>query len=189
VLLAIGLTVFAVRRTGVGAARRWTRADSLRVAVIILLVIFALPWILADVGVFVADIPLIGNVFMSREIPPGDTLKAVHLGHHHGFDGVLFAVVAIVLSRQLAWVRGHLRLPLTVYLAFMVTYGLVNAAQDFWGEQLVKRGTTTAEFPSMILPKLTPAWGLLLLATLVVAALLFNFRQSNPEHADSGTPA
>jgi hypothetical protein len=189
VLIALGLTGFAVRRTGVGAARNWTRADHIRVVAIVVLVIPALPWILADASIFVGDIPLIGSPYMSKAIPPGETLSAVHLGHHHGLDGVLFAVIAIVLSRQLDQIRGQLRWPLTVYLAFMFTYGVVNAAQDFWGEQLVKRGTTAAEFPSMVLPKLTPAWGLLLLATALVTVILFRMTRSDPESADSGLPA
>ena len=52
----------------------------------------------------------------------------------------------------------------------MLVYGLANALQDFWLEQLVKRGTTSLEIPSMTVPKASWAW-LALLAT----ALLIHF--------------
>jgi hypothetical protein len=172
VLIAFGLTVFAVWRTGTGPRRDWSRGDSLRAITIAVLAFIALPWILADLGVLIGDIPVIGSIFMSKEVVAGESLVAVHLGHHHGLDGALFAIFAIILIRPLGQVRGRLRWPLTIYVAFMLVYGVTNMVQDFWGEQLVKRGTTTTEFPSMILPKLTLAWGLAVIATALVAIAL-----------------
>lgn len=172
VLIAFGLTVFAVRRTGTGPRRAWSRGDTFRVITIAVPAFIALPWILADLGVLIGDVPVIGGIFMSKEVIAGESLLAVHLGHHHGLDGALFAIFAILLIRPLARVRGRLRWPLTIYVAFMLVYGFTNMVQDFWGEQLVKRGTTTTEFPSMILPKLTPAWGLVIIATALVAIAL-----------------
>jgi plastocyanin len=40
----------------------------------------------------------------------------------------------------------------------MLLYGLANALEDFWPEQLVKRGTTDARLPSMIRPAVSPEW-------------------------------
>jgi hypothetical protein len=86
-------------------------------------------------------------------------------------DGALLALAALALSRVVADVRpGLLRGGLALYLALMVAYGLANAVQDFWLEQLVKRGATSLEIPSLIVPKATPAW-----AALVGAALLIHF--------------
>ncbi len=172
VLLALALTLFTARRTGIGERMRWARSDTIRLVAIVFLIAAALPWMIADLGVFVGDIPLIGYFYMSKEVLPGHTLPAVHLGHHHGFDGVIFAISAIVLSRQLGRVTGALRWPLHVYVALMLVYGLANGLQDFWGEQLVKRGWTDLHAPTVAEPKLTPAWGVIALATVVVAAFL-----------------
>ena len=86
-------------------------------------------------------------------------LTAVHLGHHHGMDGALLALTALALWRVLPDVRaGVPRLSLGLYLALMLAYGLANAVQDFWLEQLVKRGATSLEIPSLVIPKASPAW-------------------------------
>ena len=172
VALALGITLFAARRTGFGEREAWTAIDTLRLVSIALLAFFALPWIFADLGVFVAAIPLIGRLFMSDEVLVGHTLKAVHLGHHHGLDGVIFAISAIVLTRQLPRVTRALRWPLTGYVALMLVYGLANTLQDFWGEQIVKRGWAETGVPTVLQPKLTPAWGVIVVMTVIVTVLL-----------------
>jgi hypothetical protein len=53
----------------------------------------------------------------------------------------------------------------------MLAYGLANAVQDFWLEQLVKRGATTLEIPSLIIPKASPAWAALLASALLIHLL------------------
>jgi TRAP-type C4-dicarboxylate transport system permease small subunit len=54
-------------------------------------------------------------------------------------------------------------------LAFFFAYGGWNLAQDFWLEQVVKRGATSVELPYVIAPAATPAWGLV----VVIAAAVF----------------
>ena len=61
-----------------------------------------------------------------------------------------------------------LRLALGFYVALMLVYGLANALQDFWLEQLVKRGTTDLEIPSLTVPKASWAWAAILLAALLI---------------------
>jgi hypothetical protein len=176
VALAAGLTIFVLRRAGAGPLHPWSIGDRARTVAVVVLVALALPWILALIGVYVGDLPLVGSWFMSKEMVGSDTLPAVHLGDHHGFTGVLFAVSAIILSRVLPSIATRwLRRLLAGFVSLMLVYGLTNAAQDFWGEQLVKRGTTTVEFPSVLLPSLTPAWGLIILGTLIVWAVLARF--------------
>jgi hypothetical protein len=173
VLLAAGLTAFAIVRAGAGGRRAWSRGDWYRLAVSGALVLLSLPWVLAELGFYIGDIPGPGAVFMSREIPEGQTLRAVHLGRHHGMDGVLFVLAGLALSRGLGRVTfTGLRWLLGAYLALMLTYGAIIAAQDFWLEQIVKRGWTSAELPNMVVPALTPAWALLVLATIPVAITL-----------------
>ncbi|HET9014649.1 MAG TPA: hypothetical protein VFN57_03580 [Thermomicrobiaceae bacterium] len=173
VALAAGLTMLALRRVGPGTRRAWTTGDWLRLGVVVVLAALALPWILADFGVYVGDVPLIGHLFMSKQILAGDPLPAVHLGEHHGLDGVLLATAALVLTRPLGQVRSvWLRAPLSFYLALMMAYGLGNAGNDWSLEQLVKRGTIAESLPDVIRPDITLAWGVILLATVVVGALI-----------------
>ena len=96
-----------------------------------LLLLVALPWLAAEAGFYFP-----GDFFFGEEVPaardPG--LAAVHLGFHHGTGGVLLALAALVLSRP-----AGSRL-LRAYLSLMLAYGLANAVQDGWNEQLWKRG-------------------------------------------------
>jgi hypothetical protein len=166
VAVAAGLTALALARGGVGAKAPRSRGDVVRLVAAGLLLAAALPWIAAELGFF------LGGPFLSdepRPEPGQPQLVAVHLGHHHGLDGTLLALAAIALSRVAPQVRGRLRPALGFYLALMLVYGLANALQDFWLEQLVKRGTTSFELPSVLRPSLTPAW-----ATIVAAALLIH---------------
>jgi hypothetical protein len=173
VLLALGLTVAAVRLGGTGTARPWSAVDTIGLVAALVLIALGLPWILADFGVFIGDVPGIGGWFMSKEINDGETLSAVHLGHHHGLDGVLLAVSALALIRVLPalrqiWLRGAL----AVYLGVMIAYGVALAWQDFWGEQLVKRGTVEDGIPSLILPKFSADWGAILFVAVAVGIIL-----------------
>ena len=100
--------------------------------------------------------------------PDGSTLAAVHLGHHHGLDGALLAVTAIVLTR-VRLSRPGLQRALAAYLSLMLAYGLVNAAQDLWLEQVVKRGWADARIPEALRPEPSVSW----LAILALAALAY----------------
>ena len=175
VLVAVGLTAFALARGGVGVVRpfggRW---DVARLVLAVVLLLASIPWILAEVGIVAEDVPGLGALFMSGEVlpePGHPDLIAVHLGHHHGMDGTLLALAALALSRAFPDVRGRLMRPvLGFYLSLMLVYGLANALQDFWLEQLVKRGTTSLRIPTLTTPEASPAW-----AAIVAAALLIHF--------------
>ncbi len=175
ILLAVVLTGVALARGGIGASRPFGGGwDAARAVTVVLLVLAALPWWLAEVGVYIGHIPGLGSLFMSDELwpePGHPDLRAVHLGHHHGLDGILFALSALALSRVVPDLRTpFLRVALGFYVALMFVYGLANALQDFWLEQLVKRGTTSLKLPSMIVPKPSWAW-----AAILVTALLIHF--------------
>jgi hypothetical protein len=68
-------------------------------------------------------------------------------------------------------------------LALMFSYGAANATQDWWLEQVVKRGWTDTEIPSMILPRLTYGWGVILLGTAVLVAGAALVSRSGPDRA------
>ena len=107
---------------------------------------------------------------------------AVHTGHHHGMDGTLLALTAILLSRTLGRVGPRLRGVLGAYLALMLVYGLGNVANDFWYEQLVKRGVTDWAIPNVIVPGLNIPW-----LVLVGASKVGTVQQAVP--ADRVVPA
>ena len=173
ILIAAALTVVALARGGIGASRPFGGAwDVGRAVLAAILLLASLPWLSAEVGYYLDGVPGLGSLFMSGEPTPEPGhpgLTAVHLGHHHGMDGTLLALSALALSRVVSEVRSKLlRRALGLYVALMLAYGLANALQDFWFEQLVKRGTTSLELPSMIVPKASWAWAALLVAALVI---------------------
>jgi hypothetical protein len=174
--IALALALVALVRTGRGRAPGRVGGDRLRLVLAIVLVLAAIPWILADVGVYADDVPGLGLVFMASAVVPEPghpDIRAVHLGHHHGLDGVLFALAALALSRELARMRRpYLRLALAAWLSLMLVYGLANALEDFWLEQVWKRGTTSFRFPAMLRPDLGPEWLGFVLAAAAVYALL-----------------
>jgi hypothetical protein len=167
VALAAGLTGLALARGGFGRPASRSGWDAVRLALALILLAAALPWIAAELGFS------LGGPFLSdepRPEPGHPQLIAVHLGHHHGLDGTLLALTALALSRVVPQTSRRVRPALGLYLALMLVYGLANALQDFWLEQLVKRGTTSLELPEMTRPALSPAWG-----AMVAAAVLIHF--------------
>jgi hypothetical protein len=170
VALAFSLSVLALRRAGVGRLRPRLRGDAGRVVLAALLLVAAIPWICAELG-FYAPWPFLADEVRPEPDEPG--IRAVHLGRHHGMDGVLLALTAIALSRTLPQLRREwLRLGLAAYLSLLLVYGLANAAQDFWLEQVVKRDWTDERLPTVIRPDLSVAWAVLM---AVAAALYFSW--------------
>jgi hypothetical protein len=149
VAIAVALTIRARPLPRFAPA---AQSDWVRIAVAAFVVVAGVEWVFAELGFYA------GWPFYTREVPPGEHLAAVHFGHHHGLDGVLFVVCALLLSR-VARSAG-----LRAYIALMFVYGLANAVQDFWGEQLVKRGVIDTKLPSVLLPSFSLAWALMLAA-------------------------
>jgi hypothetical protein len=174
VAIAFVLTISVLAGGGVGASRRFGGGwDAARAGLAVALVFGSIPWIFSDLGAYVGHVPGLGDLFMSNELQPEPghpDLRAVHLGHHHGLDGTLFALSALTLSRVVVDIRGrYLREALGFYVALMLVYGLANALQDFWLEQLYKRGTTSLRLPTMNVPTISWAW----LGILVAAVLIY----------------
>jgi len=152
--------------------------DLARLAVGGLAIFAAAPYIAAELGFFLDKVPLLGSIFITGKIAPepdGHLAHAVHHGHHHGMDGFLLTLTALILSRALGAVRtGWLRAALGGYLALMLVYGLTNLVNDLWGEQIVKRGWTDWEVPSVLHPSLSLAWAAMLVAAAVFYAAFFS---------------
>jgi hypothetical protein len=178
VALAFALCLLALRGGGLGRLGPRLRGDLIRVVVAGLLLIAAIPWIFAELG-FYAPWP-----FLAEEVrpePEEPSLRAVHLGRHHGMDGTLLALSALVLSRVLPQLRREwLRLALAAYLSLMLVYGLANAAQDFWLEQVVKRDWTDERLPTVIRPALSVEWAVLLLTAAAIYVSWLALRRVAP---------
>jgi hypothetical protein len=168
VAIALVLTVAASRRAGTALAPRrpW---DGWRIAIAIVVLLISLPWISAELGFHFP-----GDLFMGEELgqeKDGTPIAAVHLGHHHGLDGALLMLTALLLSR-VAVAGSALRVAFFAYLGTMFAYGSVNCVQDAWNEQFVKRGWTDEGIPSALLPGLKLIWlvviGLAIVATFVL---------------------
>jgi hypothetical protein len=162
VALALALTVLATRRGGASFAPRLP-GDPLRLVVAVVVIMLSLPWISAELGFH-----LPGSIFMGPELLPTDGGRleaAVHLGEHHGWHGALMLLSALVLSRVQA--NGQLGGWLLGACAALAAYGAINATQDFWTEQLVKRGTVDWAIPSAVYPGLKPVT----LVTLLLGGL------------------
>jgi len=172
VLIAFVLTVRA-GRDGWGDPR----GDWIRIAVAVPLTILALPWIFAQLGFYIP-----GGIFLARQQYHGAAV--VHLGEHHGFEGLLLVVSALLLSRQLPRMRRPT--PLAVYLSLLIAYGVGNMANDAWYEQLVKRGWLEWRLPSVMRPSLTWMW---LLVIAVGLAIFFTALKPRRDHAATHAPS
>jgi hypothetical protein len=148
-------------------APRSLPGDPRRIALTVVLVVIAIPWLFAETG-FYAPGPFLSDELSAQPVEGEESLAAVHLGSHHGTAGVLLALSALWLSR----VR-----PLTGVassaLALLLAYGAANAGQDFWLEQVVKRGWTDRSLPSMIQPSLSLGWLGIVLAAVLIELLWF----------------
>jgi hypothetical protein len=180
VALAVVLAAWAERTAGLGRAVGRLRGDVPSAAVIAVMTLAAVPWILANLGVYAGDVPGLGDVYMSKQVlpePGHPDLHAVHLGNHEGLDGCLLAGIALALRRVLPRMRPTaLRGILGGYLALVLAYGVMVAANDGWHEQIVKRGWTGRMLPSVITPSLNLGWALLIAAAVVLYLTAFRVR-------------
>jgi hypothetical protein len=177
VAIAVALTAIAIRRGGLGPRLPVDAIDRAGIVLVALMGVAALPWIFANIGFYVGDVPGLSAVFMSKKIlpePGHPHLHAVHLGNHEGLDGWLLVATALGLRRALPGMRPtRLRGVLSGYLGLLLGYGLMVAANDFWHEQIVKRGTTSYALPNVITPAATWGWLILLAGATVLWVMVF----------------
>ncbi len=180
VAITVLLAIIAWRRFG-GDFAPPRSLDPARLAVAIALLFLAVPWLVAMVGGSFARVPVLGTVWQTDELrlQPGHDVPsaAVHAGHHHGLDGLLLALSALALSRMRI---TRLRVAVGAYLALILAYGLANAVQDAWLEQVVKRGWTSREIPSLIVPEATVGWAAIGLVAVGIFAVGARERARSP---------
>lgn len=167
VLLAVRLVLVA----GVAPAPSRVRGDRVRVALAALLVFFAAPLIAAELGFYLDGVPVLGRLFETSRLTgqPGvpGLHHAVHHGQHHGWQGTMLALTALLFSRL---PRPRLLDP---YLALMLAYGIGNLVNDDWLEQVVKRGWTNHQVPSVLVPAANWGWAAVLVGAAAIWGLWF----------------
>ncbi len=173
---AVGISWIVLRRDGRAPLIRRIRGDGVRLVIASALAVIAIPWLLADLGLSTDQIPGLRSVFITEALRPdpgrAKAFSAVHDGHHHGMDGVLLAWSALLLSRVLPRLkRPNIRGPARAYVSFVFVLGAANAIQDFWTEQLFKRGSVSVLIPHFTSPTLTLHWLVLIAATVTVFVL------------------
>ncbi|MGI8475569.1 MAG: hypothetical protein ACR2OO_04270 [Thermomicrobiales bacterium] len=123
---------------------------------------------------YIGRIPGLGAIFLSQRVPAGESEAAVHLGHHHGADGLYLAATALLLSRVLGrFPPGRRRTVFAAYLSLMLAYGVGNIANDAWIEQIWKRGWTGVAAPNVLQPALNLGWGAVALCAALIHLFVF----------------
>ena len=166
-LAAAGVALVVALSLAAGLHRERIRLHPAPLALLLL----AIPWLAADLGFHLDGVPVLGWIFLTGKLV--GPLAAVHLGHHHGMDGVLLTLAALLLVPLARRIRAPaLRLVVGLYLGLQIAYGLANTAQDAWLEQVAKRGWTTHVIPSVLNPALSLPWLGIAVAAVVFAALI-----------------
>jgi hypothetical protein len=174
--LAALLTLDAVRKRALPPFAESMGGDRSRLVVAAGLLLLAPPWIAAELGFYLDGVPGLGSIFLTGDIrlAPGQTEieAAVPHGDHHGLQGTLLVLTALLLSRTLGGLRPRAQTLLRAVLALMTVYGLWNVANDAWLEQVVKRGWTNWRVPDVLRPTASVQWGILLVLAAVLAVVL-----------------
>jgi hypothetical protein len=170
---AVGLVLAAALVLGVGvpSGPRTTRGDGARIGLAAVLVFFCAPLIAAELGFFLDGVPFLGWLFETGRLTaqPGVSglQHAVHHGQHHGWEATMLSLTALAFSRL---PRPRV---LDAYLALILAYGVGNLVNDDWLEQVVKRGWTNDEVPSLLTPAAHWGWAAVLVAAFAVWRLWF----------------
>jgi hypothetical protein len=182
--VGLALAVALVLAVGIPSAPRSVRGDRLRIGLAAVLLFFAAPLIAAELGFFLDGVPFLGWFFETGRLTsqPGVAgfYHAVHHGQHHGWEATMLSLTALGLSRL---PRPRV---LDAYLALMLAYGVGNLVNDDWLEQVVKRGWTRHEVPSVLTPAANWGWAAVLVGAFAVWWLWFRQpRRTTPAPANA----
>jgi hypothetical protein len=183
--LGLALAVVLVLAVGVPSRPKTERGDRVRIGLAAVLLFFCAPLIAAELGFFLDGVPLLGWVFETGRLvaQPGvpGLHHAVHHGQHHGWEATMLSLTALAFSRL---PRPRV---LDAYLALMLAYGVGNLVNDDWLEQVVKRGWTSHEVPSLLIPAAHWGWAVVLVGAFAIWR--FWFRQPRRTTPAEASPA
>jgi hypothetical protein len=188
VAVAVALTVWALREGGLGRGPARLPGDPFRIVVAAVALLVSVPWFFAEAGFYAPD-PIYADEIGVESTETGEvTIRAVHLGSHHGTEGIVLLLTALALSRVVPGIRSRLAGWISASLALMLAYGTAIAAEDFWHEQVAKRGTVEWRLPSMTFPSLSWGWLGIVLAAVAIELVWFR-RERGRGRASSAAPA
>ncbi len=167
-LPAVAGVALAAWLTTRGPVRRPSGLTPLRIAVLVVLGLLALPWLIAMWGLYAQDLPVLGHLIRARQPTPGDPSHvSVHLGLHEGLYGAQVAAAAVLatLRPRSRWV--------SLLWSLLFVYGLGVALEDGWHEQVVKRGLTATKLPGVLHPSVGVPWLALIALAVVVHVAWF----------------
>ena len=83
-LIAVGLTVALLARSGVSRAPRLfaMRGDVLRLGIVVVLPLLAVPWLLADLGFSLDGVPVLGSIWQTGELRSQPGVEGLHPAVH-----------------------------------------------------------------------------------------------------------
>jgi hypothetical protein len=182
--LGLALAVALVLVVGVSAARN-ARGDRVRIGLAAVLIFFCAPLIAAELGFFLDGVPFLGWFYETGRLTTQPVIPglhhAVHHGQHHGWQATMLSLTALAFSRL---PRPRI---MDAYLSLMLAYGIGNLVNDDWLEQVVKRGWTNHEVPSLLVPAANWGWPFVLVGAVVIWR--FWFRQPSPTTPAAASPA
>ena len=183
--LGLALAVALAFAVGVPSAPKSRRGDGVRIGLVAVLVFFSAPLIAAELGFFLDGVPFLGWFYETGRLTtqPGNPVlhHAVHHGQHHGWQATMLSLTALAFSRL---PRPRM---LDAYLALMLAYGIGNLVNDDWLEQVVKRGWTNHEVPSILTPAANWGWAAVLVGAVVIWRLWFR-QPSRTTPAEASPP-
>jgi hypothetical protein len=173
VLPALGVAIAVV----LSLAAPWElvgrlRLDPLRVVIGVLAWLVALVWVAAVLGFYFPGDVLLGEEL--RRGGDGHLAPAVHLGDHEGLDAALLISASLILTRYRA------RPFVTFVLSLAFVYGVFVEWRDFWFEQVTKRGWTDWTPPSVLTPRLSVGWALIVVLSVLVTLALRRLERPSP---------
>ena len=137
------------RENDISKERVLLKTDYIRIAILGVAIFFGLPWIFAIHGIFISDIPGLNAIFMGAQIGIGGNnpfdfiYPSVHLGNHHGFGGLVYIIYTTLFS-ILVFQMENIRIKQFSIFAIgsLFSYGLIGYLEDYFHEQIIKRGLT-----------------------------------------------
>jgi len=102
------------------------------------IIFISLPWFFAISGIYISDIPILGELFLAKQTFNG--LPIAHLGLHHGFIGLFLIFISYFALKIIVEIKER-RIGDIINLVFIFFFlcGLYMVIDDFTNEQFFKR--------------------------------------------------